>query len=403
MLLIVGGGVGGLACALGLAQQDRQVHVIESAPELAEIGAGIQLAPNATRVLAALGVLDTILERAVHPRELVYMDAVSGERITSIDLGAPFLARYGHPYIVTHRSDLHTALLEACVAHPAVSLETDRHADGIEDRGDSVHLTCVDGSSYDAEAVIGADGLRSFVRRWMVDDDLVETPHVAYRGAIPFGKVSPHAGQDSMVMWVGPDLHLVQYKLRGGELYNQVGVFRSSRYGEADDYGSPEELDEHFGACCEPVRYGASLLGRGVRWPMADRRPIDTWTQNRVTLLGDAAHPMLQYIAQGGCQAIEDSASMARSVAAHDGLPGAFLAYQDERVPRTARVQRTARRFGEACHLRGVAAELRNHVFSQRTPQDYDAVDWLYGPADGDPGDASVLTTANDPAQEAAR
>jgi 3-hydroxybenzoate 6-monooxygenase len=345
---------------------------------LGEIGAGIQLAPNATRVLDGLGVLEGMLESAVRPRELVYMDALSGERITSVDLGEAFTARYGHPYIVTHRTDLHGALLDACVEHPRIILETDRHAEAIEDRGDVVVVSTAAGAIYEAAAVVGADGLHSVVRRWIVEDDLHETPHVAYRGTIPFADVSPHARADSMVIWVGPDLHLVQYKLRGGELYNQVGVFKSHRFGLADDYGSSEELDEHFSRCCDYVRYGASLLGRAMRWPMADRAPIDRWTKGRVTLLGDAAHPMLQYVAQGGCQALEDAAAMARHVTAHDDLGEAFRAYERERIPRTARVQLTARKFGELCHLAGVGAELRNHVFSQHDPQDYEVLDWLY-------------------------
>lgn len=381
-ILIVGGGIGGLACALALGREGQDVQVLEGAPEFGELGAGIQLAPNATRVLDGLGVLDGIRAKAVLPRELVYMDALSGERITSVDLGEPFLERYGHPYIVMHRVDLHRALLEACVAHPNIELETSKQVETLEEGGDLVIVRCADGTEYQSESLIGADGLHSVVREEVVGDELVHTPHVAYRGAIPFKDVTPHAGQDNMVMWVGPDLHFVQYKLRGGELYNQVGVFRSYRYGEAEDYGSPEELDEHFGRCCEMVRHGASLLKRGVRWPMADREPVENWTRRRITLVGDAAHAMLQYVAQGGCQAMEDAESIARHVARHPDYGEAFLAYQRERIPRTARVQRLARRFGDVCHLGGVGRELRNYVFSQRTAQDYRPFDWLYQPVD---------------------
>lgn len=381
-ILVAGGGVGGLAAALALARVGERVHVLEAAPQFAEIGAGIQLAPNATRVLDWLGVFEGLEEKAVFPRELVYMDAVTGERITSVDLGQPFLERYGHPYIVSHRVDLHQALLGACIAHPSVELETDKHVDEFEDAGDRVRVVCADGSAYEGDALIGADGLHSVIRGAIVGDDLVQTPHVAYRGTIPFEDVTPHAGQDSMVMWVGSDLHFVQYKLRGGKLYNQVGVFRSYRYGEMEDYGNPEELDEHFARCCQPVRYGASLLMRGMRWPMADRAPTDNWTRNRITLIGDAAHAMLQYIAQGGCQAIEDAEALARHVAQNDDYHEAFMAYQTERIPRTSLVQRTARRFGEACHLGGVGRELRNHVFADRTPHDYGPFDWIYGRVD---------------------
>jgi 2-polyprenyl-6-methoxyphenol hydroxylase-like FAD-dependent oxidoreductase len=383
--LVVGGGVGGLAAALALARVGREARVLEAAPQFSEIGAGIQLAPNATRALDALGVFDSMIEQAVFPRELVYMDALSGERVTSIDLGEPFVARYGHPYVVMHRTDLHKALLDACAAHPDVTLETNRCVEHIDDRGDTTFVRCTDGSAYEADALIGADGLHSVVRKTLSDDQPVPSEYVAYRGTIPFSQVTPHAGVDSMVMWVAPDLHLVQYKLRGGSLYNQVGVFRSARYGQAEDWGSADELDEHFSRCCEPVSYGASLLGRNVRWPMYDRDPIDNWTRNHVTLLGDAAHPMLQYIAQGGCQAIEDAVSLAHHVDSHDDLNDAFNAYQAERIPRTARVQRSARRFGDVCHIHGVGMELRNALFSQRDPRDYDAIDWLYGPPQREP------------------
>jgi 2-polyprenyl-6-methoxyphenol hydroxylase-like FAD-dependent oxidoreductase len=301
-----------------------------------------------------------------------------------VDLGEPFVARYGHPYVVMHRSDLHTALLEACAAHPRVALETHKAVEQVDDLGDGASARCADGSIYEADALIGADGLHSVVRRLMSDDEPVASEYVAYRGAIPFADVSPHAGANSMVMWVGPDLHLVQYKLRGGELYNQVGVFKSQRYGEPD-WGSPDELDEHFGRCSEMVRYGASLLRRDMRWPMFDREPIDNWSRNRITLLGDAAHPMLQYIAQGGCQAIEDAVCLARNVAEHDDYETAFQSYQAERIPRTARVQFSARRFGDVCHIHGVGIDLRNAFFAQKAPQDYEPLDWLYIPVNGGP------------------
>jgi salicylate hydroxylase len=378
-LLVVGGGVGGLAAALALAQAGGDVHVLEAHREFGEIGAGIQLAPNATRALDALGVLDGLRTRAVFPQELVYMDALTGQRITSVDLGEPFVEHYGHPYMVCHRTELHSALLEACRSHPAITLTTSKHVEQVEERDDNtVTVRCADGTSYPADALVGADGLHSTVRRLIHDDEPIADEHVAYRGTIPFSKVTPHAGVDSMVMWVAPDLHMVQYKLRGGELYNQVAVFRSHRYGMTDDWGSPEELDEHFGRCCAEVSYGASLLGRSARWRMFDRRPIPNWTRNRITLLGDAAHPMVQYIAQGGCQALEDAVCLGRHVAANPDLHEAFLAYQEERIPHTARVQQAAVRFGEVSHLRGIGVELRNALFAAKHPQDYGPLDWVY-------------------------
>lgn len=378
-VLVVGGGIGGLACALALARVGRRVHVLESAQRFGEIGAGIQLAPNAIRCLRALGILEALQATAVRPRELVYMDAVANERITSVDLGAPFLERYGDPYMVIHRGDLHLALLKACMAQPLITLETNRRVTVCEDNGDAVRVRCADGSQYQAEALIGADGLHSVIRPLISDDSPVASEFVAYRGTIPYSQVASHVGADSMVMWVAPDLHFIQYKVRAGDLYNQVAVFRSNRYsGDHDDWGTPEELDEHFSVCAQPVRDGAALLDRGMHWPMYDREPIGNWTRNRLTLLGDAAHPMLQYLAQGGCQAIEDAVSLADCVSEYADVSTAFIAYQTQRIPRTGRVQRTARMFGEISHIGGVGIKLRNALFAQKDPRDYQQFDWLY-------------------------
>jgi 3-hydroxybenzoate 6-monooxygenase len=375
--LVVGGGIGGLGAALALAGRGRPVHLVEAAPEFGEVGAGIQLAPNATRVLAELDVLERVAESAVRPRELVYMDAHSGERITAVDCGERFLERYGFPYLVVHRGDLHAALVAAARESSLITLETDRRVIAVEDGGAFASATCADGSEYRARALIGADGLHSVVRGTVADDRPVMSHYVAYRGTIPFAEVSPHAGADSMVMWVGREMHLVQYKLRGGELYNQVGVFRSDRAGEGE-WGTPEELDARFATACETVRRGAALLDRAMRWPMFDREPTGNWTRNRSTLMGDAAHPMLQYIAQGGCQAIEDAAVLACHLGPDADVNEAFLAYQAERIPHTARVQRMARRWGRISHFGHVAAKIRNEVLSRRAGDDYTALDWLY-------------------------
>jgi salicylate hydroxylase len=375
--LVVGGGIGGLSAALALADRGRPVHLVEAAPEFGEVGAGIQLAPNATRVLDELGLLERIEESAVRPESLVYMDAHTGRLITTVDCGEPLIARYGFPYLVVHRGDLHAILVEAAQESPLVSLEVDRKVVAVEDGGDFAMATCENGEEYRAAALIGADGLHSVVRGTVADDSPVMSSYVAYRGTIPFSEVSSHAGADSMVMWVGREMHLVQYKLRGGELYNQVGVFRSDHAGEGE-WGTPAELDARFSTACDIVSRSAALLERQMRWPMFDREPIENWTRNRSTLLGDAAHPMLQYLAQGGCQAIEDASVLARHLGPGAEVPEAFLAYQSERIPRTARVQRTARRWGRVSHVGGAAGRLRNEILASHEPDDYTPLDWLY-------------------------
>ena len=211
-LLILGGGIGGVAAALSLARNGRRVHVLEKAPELAEIGAGLQLAPNAMRVLDWLGVLEQIKRAAVFPQTLNLLDIVTAKRLKTVDLGPPFSARYGYPYIVMHRSDLLTNLVEACRDTSLVTFETSKEAVAIEDLCDSAQVTCRDGSVYGSEALIAADGLWSLARRTLFSDDQVHTPkYVAYRGTIPISEVAMYARPDDLLIWAGPEMHLVQY------------------------------------------------------------------------------------------------------------------------------------------------------------------------------------------------
>jgi 3-hydroxybenzoate 6-monooxygenase len=380
--VIVGGGIGGLTTALALSRQGRPVHVLERAPEFGEIGAGLQLAPNALHALDRLGLVAEIAKHAVFPERLVWMDALQGARIAALDLGAEFRRRYGHPYIVMHRGDLLAVLLEACRQEKLITLESSREVSAIEDLGDAARARCADGTHFETALLVGADGLHSTVRRLVVEDAPVCDGCVAYRGTMPTAQMSIHAGLDNVVMWVGPSLHFVQYPVRRNELYNQVAVFRSSRYRpDSEDWGTAEELDAHYAQTCDEVRHCITLMGRDKRWPMLDRPAIAGWTRNRIALMGDAAHPMYQYIAQGACQAIEDALSLASHVAA--ARPGdvaaALLAYEDARRLRAARVQLTARAMGAFFHLAGMAARVRNEMMAGRAANDYSLLDWLYG------------------------
>ena len=379
--LIVGGGIGGLATALALSKAGRSVHVLERSAEFGEIGAGLQLAPNATRILDRLGVMDEIARHAVYPSRLVWMDAIQERKITEIDLGDPFRERYGHPYIVMHRSDLLQVLLDACWSSNLITLEANRGVIEIEDCGDFARARCADGTVYEANIVVGADGLHSRIRGLISADKPICAEYVAYRGTLPMQEMSTHAGLDNVVMWVGPDMHFVQYPIRRAELYNQVAVFRSKRYTpDSDDWGTVEEFDAHFAQAGQYVQNCAKVMWRDRRWPMYDREPILNWVRNRIVLLGDAAHPMLQYIAQGACQAIEDAACLADCIAGAGADPvSALQAYQNRRAHQAARVQITARAMGRFFHLAGAAAEVRNAMMALRPANDYSHLDWLYG------------------------
>ena len=386
-ILIVGGGIGGLTAALALARDGYQVRVLEKAAQFAELGAGLQLAPNATRILSRLGVLDRVLDAGVRPRRLLLRSAVTADELTALDLGEPFAARYQAPYVVMHRSDLLAILYGACQA-AGVELCPDSDVRAVSDGADAATAECADGTRHDGAAVIAADGLHSVVRRLFTADQPVCSGFAAYRGTARIDQVTARSRLDEVVAWIGPDLHFVQYPLRAGQIYNQVAVFRSPKYaacpGLADgQWGGPDELDEAFQACCPQVREATGFLWRDRWWPMYDREPLAVWTRGRIALLGDAAHPMLQYLAQGACQAIEDADALARALAACRGreLIGQALAhYAATRATHAARVQRTARIWGDIWHVSGVGALLRDELFRRRPADDYSYTDWLYGP-----------------------
>jgi salicylate hydroxylase len=380
--LVAGGGLGGLATALALSRKGYPAHVLEKAHEFGEIGAGIQIAPNGSRALDELGVLDETRQYAVYPQRLLLVDALSNTILTALDFGEKFRRAYTYPYFVMHRNDLLTILLHACRECDVITLETNREVIAVEDLGDGARVTCADGAMYECDALIGADGLKSVVRTYVIGDgDPVCAEFVAYRGAIPMEEVIEFAGMDTIRYWIGPNLHLIQYPLRGGNLYNQVAVFKSERYRpDTDDWGTEDELETHFAKTHESVKRALARVKRDRHWTMFDRMPTDNWTRQHITLLGDSAHPMLQYIAQGACQALEDAVCLAEALASQRGdVEAAFRLYQEERIPRTARVQRTARLFGDIIHSDGVTALLRNELLLGRAPDDFTYTDWFYG------------------------
>ena len=386
--VVVGAGIGGIAAAVALGRQGIQVRVLEQESDIGELGAGIQLAPNALRVLDSLGALDSVYEQAVSPPAITMRDAKSGEVLTRLEIDSEFLGRYGYPYIVTHRSDLHAALVAAARATGMVEIQAGARVVGIvQPSSDQVEVTLESGTVIGAPAVVGADGLHSATREYVTGgDELVYAGDFAYRGTVPYDAIPEREGKDEVTWWVGPGMHLIQYPVRGGELYNQVAVITSKREGsDASAWGSVEELDERFADKHELVRQGVSLVGRERRWVMVDREPIQSWTRRRVALLGDAAHPMLQYLAQGACQALEDAAGLANSVGGNPDPEVAFKHYEGVRAPRSAEAQRWARLMGEIAHADGILANMRNELLRLRPARDFRQVEWLYagGPAAG--------------------
>lgn len=386
--LVVGGGIAGLATALGLGRAGHEVTVLERAPEFGEVGAGIQLAPNAMAALDKLGVMDEILQDAVFPQRKRYMDAVTGKEIGTIDLGESFVEHFGYPYIVTHRADLITSLLTGCKRHPeTITLETASEVTGAENQPDgTVRVQLADGRVYVADVVIGADGVRSALRPGIIEDELVPSKYVAYRGTVPIEAVGPEAAEKPVVLcWLGPNMHLIQYPLRGGKIYNNVAVFKSENYSEEhDDWGTEAELDERFGQCCDQVQEASRYLSRDIRWPMYDRNPASTYVDGHIALVGDAAHAMLQYLAQGGAQSIDDAIVMAEELPGAD-VDEAFANYERRRLEHTGNIQRLARVAGELFHFDDIGRQLRNHFFADHDPQDYSNLEWMFMPVDRAP------------------
>ncbi|MFE5212183.1 FAD-dependent oxidoreductase [Streptomyces sp. NPDC056600] len=388
-VLVVGGGIGGLGTALALTRKGLRVRVLERAPEFGEVGAGLQIAPNCTRILAEYGLLDEARSLGVVPESMVMKDALDSTELTRLDL-RDLERRYGFPYMVIHRSDLHGIFLRAC-ERSGVELLTDATVVGYENTVEGALVRLEDGTVHEAPLVVAADGLHSVARRQLVGDDVVSSSYVAYRAAVPIEKVQDNGvAEKDVSLYVGPRCHFVQYALRGGAMFNQVAVFESPKaLAGQEDWGTPDELDAAFAATCDTVRDGIPLMWRDRWWRMFDRDPIETWVHGRIVLLGDAAHPPLQYMAQGAIMAIEDGWVLAeqwrrmRAAAAPGERPdwdGALAAYEAVRVEHCRRVQTTARAWGELWHLDGEDRRRRNEILRARGTYDYSFTDWVYGP-----------------------
>lgn len=382
-ILIAGGGIGGLGAALALARKGRPVHVLEQAPEFREVGAGIQLGPNVFGMFERLGLTEAVNEIAVFPDNLIMMDSITGEEVTRVALGADVRARFGHPYAVIHRADLHEVILNACRGLNLITLENNRKVAHFEETGPGVRVVTEDGSTYDGAGLIGCDGLWSTVRNEIVGDGAPRVSgHIAYRAVVPMNEVPKHLARNDVVLWAGPKTHLVHYPLRRGELFNIVAVFHSDRYVEGwNTNGDPEELHMRFRETREEVRTLLGMIESWRMWVLCDREPIKGWTRGRATLLGDAAHPMLQYLAQGAAMAMEDAVCLADMLGdAGDDVEAAFGAYEGARYLRTGRVQLTARFYGDLYHAAGVTRELRNLMLAGRSPSaGHEGMAWLYG------------------------
>jgi 2-polyprenyl-6-methoxyphenol hydroxylase-like FAD-dependent oxidoreductase len=381
-ILIVGGGLGGLAAALALGRGGWRVRVLEEAPQLGAIGYGIQLGPNVFPMFERLGVSEAVLRASNLPPALVMLDALDGSEVARIPTGDSFRRRFKHPYVAIHRIDLHHVLLDACKALPNVELEASTSAVGIEDDGEEVRLRTKDGRSLAGAAVIGADGLGSCVRATLLNEGPPRlTGYVAHRSIVPMERVPDGVMRDEVVLWGGPGYHIVHYPLRHGTVFNIVAVFRTSTFAEKGDVrGHRQELERTYRDAHPAMKALLGLMDLERRWAISDRDPIRHWHRGRAVLLGDAAHPTLQSLAQGACMAIEDGVCLADLIqSARGDFEAAFRRYEAARVVRTARVQLDSRVLWEFYHAAGMARDVRALTVADWTEEHmFNCLAWLY-------------------------
>src|SRR5690348_6104521 len=388
-VIIAGGGIGGLAAALALARKGYRSVVLEQAPQYGEIGAGIQIAPNAWHALDALGVGQLVKKEAVFIERLLMFDGVSGEKVIDIPLDARFAKRFGNPYAVTHRADIHGSLLDGCKALPQlIELRTSSRVAGyeIEDRG--VRVTLADGQALRGTALVGADGGKSVIRESIVGDPLPPaTGHMCYRAVLNINDVPKDLRLPAATLWAAHNTHIVHYPLRGWKLFNLVAtVIGKHTSGGHNEAATPEEALPFFAHYCDAVMKLMRTPKEFRRWMLQYREPVDNWIRGPVALLGDAAHFMLQYMAQGAAMAMEDAVCLGACADESDGdFPAAFRRYQEKRLVRASRVHVSANSLiGMIFHVPdGLQREIRNDMYRGRSAERYyDALEWVFSAPD---------------------
>ena len=390
-VVIVGGGVGGLSAALALANIGRAIILLERAPAFREVGAGLQLAPNATRILRDFGALELLRGAAVAPDHISLRRGADGAQLARIPLGEAE-KRWGAPYFAVHRADLINALLTRARENPLIDIRNDATLTGYIEDEKGVAVTYRSANEYcraSGVALIGADGVRSLVRQKMVGDQdkPAYTGHTAWRAIVPAESLPENLRQPAANLWFGERAHLVHYPLRSGSVVNVVALVEDAWRGESendpnfwDQAGDRKFLLNRFKDWSPEAKKILMASETWLRWPLFDRPRIESWSRGRVGLLGDAAHPMLPYLAQGAAQAIEDSKALAKAFSeAPDASATALAAYSAARLARATQVQLASRHQGEIYHMAGLKAHARDLVL-RLSPASalLRRQDWLY-------------------------
>jgi salicylate hydroxylase len=340
-ILVAGAGLGGLVAALALLRDGHEVQVFEQARQLGEVGAGLQLSANATRVLSLVGVDDAVRAVASVPAGKQVRLWNTGQRWKLFDLGQESVAEYGHPYYTLYRPDLHAVLVDAVRKLAPEAIVLGARVAGFEQGDPRVTLVLEDGQRLAADLLVGADGVHSRIRQGLFGHDAPTfSGCLAWRGVIDAAKLPAHLREPVGTNWVGPGGHVIHYPLRRGELVNFVGVVERSDWTVESwtSAGSTEECARDFPGWNEDVHTLIASMQQPYKWALMVREPMQQWTRGRVTLLGDAAHPTLPFLAQGACMAIEDGAMLARCLRETADPQQALRRFQDARVERTTRI-----------------------------------------------------------------
>ncbi len=385
-ILISGGGIGGLAAALACARGGAPIELFERATEFSEVGAGVQLGPNVVKILHQWGLKDALAGVAAFPERLQVRSATSGDELGVLRLGDVALARYGSPYLTIHRADLHGLLLAAVNSLPGVTLNLAEAVCQFEQQTEGVTVLTTTGRSAQGEVLVGADGAWSLVRQQLLKDGLPQpTGHLAYRAMVPQNTLPLRLRSQQVTAWLGPKLHVVQYPVRGGEWLNVVAIVHGHIMGSLEEWdhgANAGELRCLLANTCAPLLDLVHAIGSWRLWGLSIRAPMrgaHEHAQGRVALLGDAAHPMLPYLAQGAGMAIEDANALGLVLENPSAdVPAMLAQYAQTRWARNARVQARAIRNGEVFHATGlvrVGRDVAMRLLGERLLD----VPWLYG------------------------
>jgi len=385
-IVIAGGGIGGLAAALRCAAPEAMVHVIERAQAFSEVGAGIQIGPNVTRILMAWGLDKAVQSVAAFPDFLRIRQAHSGAQTGQLRLGVTAVARYGAPYATVHRADLHGVLLQAVQEQTRVQLILNQDVTGYAQHTDGVSVQLANGEPMMAKALVGADGLWSKLRAQMLGDTAPHfTGHLAYRAMLLQSELPAALRTQSVTVWMGPRLHVVQYPVRRGELLNLVAIVHGPAPSDMtlwDHAANAADLARALGDVCGDLKALIEAVPAWRLWPLCDRVPMrgaHQQAQGAVALLGDAAHPMRPYMAQGAGMAIEDADALGQCLAMPGAdVPAKLAHYAQLRWQRNARVQQRAIRNGQIFHAQGLLRWGRDTSMRLLGEGLLD-VPWLYG------------------------